>query len=34
MFKKKVDKKTIGRLLGYVFKEYKIQFIIVMILKF
>ena len=32
MFKKKVDKKTIGRLLGYVFKEYKIQFIIVMIL--
>ena len=32
MFKKKVDKKTIGRLLGYVFKEYKVQFVIVMIL--
>ena len=30
--KKKVDRQTITRLLGYVFREYKLQFAIVLIL--
>lgn len=30
--KKKIDKKTMKRLLGYIFKTYKLQFIVVMIL--
>ena len=29
---KKIDKRTISRLLGYIFKKYKLQFMIVMIL--
>lgn len=32
MKNKKIDKKTMSRLLGYIFKTYKLQFVIVMIL--
>lgn len=32
MKNKKLDKKTVSRLMGYIFKTYKLQFLIVMIL--